>query len=163
MIQEAILNKFLPDAPPAPCRLYDGGDTVMCVAKGKARNKFPLRTEVCAIAFQTDGEVYRFPPETNKGVCDWCVFTKEGRRGYFVELKGSNFTHAVEQLKSTIGHMRRMHGVSPQVAFAVLSGTHPANSRPGKANAKARFKNEFPNVDLRERSMGQARNDDIVF
>lgn len=156
------LNLYLCGAPPAPCWEYDADDTIVCTAKGKAKNKFALPTKTVAIALETDGLTDRFPPDASQLACDWCIFTKEGRRAFFVELKGSNFVHAVEQLESTMKYMVRTFALIPKKAFAVLKGTHPSNARPGKANIKTKFKNRHPGVELCERSPGQAKPKDIV-
>ena len=91
-----------------------------------------------------------------------CVFTIDRHHGYFVKLKGSDFEHAVAQLKSTIGYMSRQYGIVPQKAFSVLSGAHPRNARPGKANVILQFKREWPQVELCERSNGDKRASDVV-
>lgn len=149
-----VLDQFISGAPKAQCCRYDTGDIIVCMAKGKARNLFYFRASVPAVALETDGASFRFPPNETQGVCDWCVFTVEGLRGYFVELKGSDFEHAVLQLSSTMYFMSRNYGIVPKKAFPVLSGSHPSNSRPGKANVKARFKRQWPGVELRECSSG---------
>ena len=83
-------------------------------------------------------------------------------RGWFIELKGSDFDHAVNQLKSTMTYVRGKYSVAPKVAVVVLSGRHPSNARPGKANAKARFKSMFSDVPLLERSCGRSRIEDVI-
>ena len=162
MKRDDCLSSYLSRAPAAPCLHHDAGDTVVCRAKGKARNIFPLRCDVSAIALETDGDRYRFPPDTAKDVCDWCVFTETGLRGWFIELKGSRYEHAVDQLMSTMSYMQASYGIDPKCAIAVLSGSHPSNARPGKANAKAKFTRKFPEAILCERSSGQPRPEDIV-
>lgn len=156
------LNAYLVGAPPAPCMHYDASDAIVCRATGAAKNRYSIRTKVDAIALETDDVRYRFPPNVAKDVCDWCVFTEKGLRGCFLELKGSDFVHALEQLKSTMSYMGATYYVQPQRAIAVLSGAHPSNARPGKANAKAKFKQQFPTVVLCERSSGQSNPDDIL-
>ena len=46
--------------------------------------------------------------------------------------------------------------------ITVLSGTHPSNARPGKANAKTKFVKKFPDVVLCERSRGIANPEDVL-
>ena len=162
MKTSGTLNSFLVGAPSADCCRFDAGDTVVCRAKGSARNSFPLSCAVPVVAFESDGNPYRFPPEKTKGACDWCVFTECGLRGCYIELKGSDYFHALEQLASTMTYMRAEYGVEPRLAFAVLSGVHPSNARPGKANAKAKFSRRFPGVVLRERSMGRSKPEDVL-
>ena len=162
MKRVVCLSSYLSRAPAAPCLYHDAGDMVVCRAKGKARNTFPLRCDVSAIALETDDEVYRFPPDKTKGVCDWCVFTETGLRGWFIELKGSRYEHAIDQLMSTMSYMQASYGVDPKYAIAVLSGTHPSNARPGKANAKVKFARRFPETILCERSSGKPRPEDVV-
>jgi len=156
------LNVYLRGAPAAPCSRYDANDTVVCIAKREAKNRFPLKCAVSAVALETDGEEYRFPPNEQQLVCDWCVFSEEGLRGCFIELKGSRYEHALDQLKSTMTYMSSRYSVVPQRAIVVLSGAHPANSRPGKASAKAKFKTAFPGVVLCERSRDQPKPDDVL-
>ena len=158
----ACLSSYLSGAPAASCLHHDPGDVVVCRAKGKARNTFPLLCGVSAIALETDGDPYRFPPDATKDVCDWCVFTETGFRGWFIELKGSRYEHAIDQLMSTMSHMQTSYGVEPKCAIAVLSGAHPSNARPGKANAKVKFARRFPETILCERSSGRSRPGDIV-
>ena len=162
MKRTVCLSSYLSRAPAAPCLHYDAGDTVVCRAKGKARNSFPLPCDVSAIALETDGDPYRFPPDATKGVCDWCVFTETGLRGWFIELKGSRYEHAIDQLMSTMSYMQTSYGVEPKCAIAVLSGTHPSNARPGKANAKVKFARKFPDALLCERSSSKPHPGDIV-
>ena len=154
----ACLSSYLSGAPAASCLHHDPGDVVVCRAKGKARNTFPLLCGVSAIALETDGDPYRFPPDATKAVCDWCVFTEAGLRGWFIELKGSRYEHAIDQLMSTMSHMQISYGVEPKCAIAVLS----ANARPGKANAKVKFARKFPRTILCERSSGKPRPGDVV-
>ncbi len=154
MKHTVFLDQFISSAPKAQCCQYDIGDMIVCTAKGKAKNQFYFHASVQAVALETDSDSFRFPPDEAQQVCDWCVFTKEGLRGFFVELKGSDFEHAVVQLSSTIGYMNSNYGIVPQKAFAVLSGSHPRNSRPGKANVKVKFKRDWPGVELRECSNG---------
>lgn len=162
MKRVACLSSYLSGPPAASCLHYDAGDVVVCRAKGKARNAFPLLCGASAIALETDGDSYRFPPDATKDVCDWCVFTKTGLRGWFIELKGSRYGHAIDQLMSTMSYMQTSYGVEPKCAIAVLSGTHPSNARPGKANAKVKFARRFPATILCERSSGKPRPEDIV-
>ena len=135
---------------------------IVCTAKGEAKNKFYLHAAAPSVTLETDGASFRFPPDRTLGACDWCVFTIDGHHGYFVELKGSDFEHAVAQLKSTIDYMSRQYGIVPKKAFPVLSGAHPRNAKPGKANVKLQFKREWPQVELCERSVGDKRDSDVV-
>lgn len=161
MKSNAALNRYLPNAPTASCWHYDANDVVVCAAKGAAKNSFSLRCAAAVVALETDGVgACRFPPQGN--ACDWCVFTETGLRGWFVELKGSDFRHALDQLRSTMAHMREKYSVIPTKAIVVLSGRHPSNALTGKANAKARFKSAFPKVSLLERSRGQAKSEDVI-
>lgn len=157
-----LLDDFISGAPKVNCWRYDEGNVIACKAKGEAKTLFHLHTAVPSVALETDGGSFRFPPDMALGACDWCVFTIDGHRGYFVELKGSDFEKSVAQLKSTIGYMSRQYGIIPKKAFSVLSGAHPRNSRPGKANVKLRFRREWPNVELCERSCGNERKSDVV-
>lgn len=154
MKRNVFLDQFIHGAPEAPCCRYDRGDMVLCTAKGTAKNQFYFHAFVSAVALETDGDSFRFPPDKSQEACDWCVFTEEGLCGNFVELKGNDFTHAIAQLSSTMGYMSKHHGIVPKKAFAVLSGSHPRNSRPGKANVKVRFNRKWPGVELRECSSG---------
>lgn len=161
MKSDAILNRYLRNAPAASCWHYDANDVVVCAARGVAKNRFSLRCETAVVALETDGVGdCRFPPHGD--VCDWCVFTETGLRGWFVELKGSDFNHALDQLRSTMAHMRGTYSVVPEKAIVVLSGRHPSNALTGKARAKARFKSAFPKVSLLERSCGQSRTEDVI-
>ena len=162
MKSPVLLNEFLSGAPRADCWRYDEGNEIVCAARGAAKNRIYLRAAVPAIALETDGDAFRFPPDVNQEVCDWCVFTIEGKRGYFVELKGSDFEHSLAQLSSTIGYMSRQYNIEPKKAFSVLNGAHPRNSRPGKANAKLRFKRKWPDVELHERTNGSKNTLDVV-
>lgn len=156
------LDAFFPKAPTAPCWIYDANDVIVCAAKGAAKNRFSLPAKVAAVALETDGGRYRFPPDSSSPVCDWCIFGKQSLNAYFVELKGSDFEHAVEQIERTLVYMVRQYRLHPVKAFAVLRGAHPSNARPGKANAKAKFKNRHPGVALLERSPGQEKPTDVV-
>lgn len=162
MRRMATLDRYLSHSPPAPCCEYDANSIIVCAAKGQAKNKFSLTANTVAIALETDGASYRFPPDPAQPACDWCIFTKEGHRAFFVELKGSDFVHALEQLESTMKYMVRTFALVPKKAFAVLKGAHPSNARPGKANAKAKFKDRHPRVELCERSPGQAKPEDVI-
>lgn len=160
-----FLNAFLPDAPAASCWSYDAGNIIVCTAKaakGAAQNKFSMTAKVAAVALETDGKSHRFPPNSSLPVCDWCVFAQQSLNAYFVELKGSDFVHAVEQIERTLDYMARQYRLHPVKAFAVLSGAHPSNTRPGKANAKAKFLKRHPAVLLCERSPGQEKPEDII-
>ena len=162
MKNAVLLDEFISNAPQAKCTQYDIDNVIVCSAKGTAKNQFYLRAAVSSVALETDGDSFRFPPDRTQGVCDWCVFTIEGMRGYFVELKGSDFEHSVVQLRSTIGYMSKKYGIIPKKAFSVLSGAHPHNSRPGKARVKLQFKRDWPNVELCERSNGNKNAPETV-
>ena len=156
------LNAFLPTAPAAPCWRYKEKDIIVCAAKGAAKNKFALPTKVAAVALETDGSSNRFPPNSSSPVCDWCVFAAQSLNAYFVELKGSDFIHAVEQIERTLDYMVGRYRLHPVKAFAVLKGVHPSNARPGKANARDKFKRRHPGVALLERSPGQEKPEDVI-
>lgn len=162
MRREETLDRYLCHSPPAPCWEHAAGDVIVCTAKGRAKNRFLLPAKTAAIALETDGDIYRFPPDTSQLACDWCIFTQKDHKAVFVELKGSDFVHAVEQIESTLKYMARTFALVPKKAFAVLKGAHPSNVRPGKANAKAKFKCRHPDVELCERSPGQAKSGDVV-
>lgn len=162
MKRQLLLKDVFPSAPAAPCWGYDKTNTIVCVAKGAARNRFALPARTEAVALETDGGAFRFPPSNSEPVCDWCVFTREGLRAYYVELKGSNFKHAVEQIERTLEYMFRQYRLIPVKAFAVLKGAHPSNARPGKANMQLAFERRHPPVRLFERSPGQEKPEDVV-
>lgn len=144
MKSKVLLSEILQSAPSVPCLQYDVGDIATFSAHGAARNLFGLRVKNTAISLETDGACpHRFPPDITQLACDWCVFTVQSHRGYFIELKGSDYLHALNQLTSTMLHMKRTYSITPVKAFAVLSGSHPSNVSPGKANAKSKFQKKF--------------------
>lgn len=139
------MQSVFPSAPSAVCWKYRPCFPIVCQAHGAARNKFTFLAERDAVLLETDGGVYRFPPDGALPACDWAVFMQAGRRwmGYVVELKGSDYCHAVHQLISTAKHMRDAFRVSPKAGYVVISGRHPANASPGKGAAKRKFQRVF--------------------
>ena len=137
------LSSWFPSAPSAPCTEHGKGTWIKCDDSGAARNSFVFRSSVDAVSLRTDGDSFRFPPDTTLSVCDWCVFDPKTRRSAFIELKGSKYEKAVYQLRSTMGYMQSQYRFSPCSAVVVISGAHPSNARPGKALAKTEFKKAF--------------------
>ncbi|MEG2725368.1 MAG: hypothetical protein RR982_05915 [Kiritimatiellia bacterium] len=155
------LKCYLNRAPDAACTVYGNNEWIHCRAKGKSKNAFRIKTTVEAVALETDGD-FRFPPESEKSVCDWSVFTTKTFRGSYIELKGSDFNHAVEQLTSTIQYMKKEYNIVPVQAFIVISGSHLRNIQPSKANAKLKFAKTFPGVTLNERTFGNTNSSDVI-
>lgn len=155
------LSVFLPSAPPAPCTEYAKGNWVKCDDSGAARNSFVFQTSVDAVSLRTDGDGFRFPPNISQPACDWCVFDPKTKRSSFVELKGSDYERAVEQLRSTMVYMGSHYRLVPYSAVIVISGTHPRNALPGKARAKAGFKNDFDFLP-KEKNPGKYNGKDIL-
>ena len=156
-----ILSFWLSSAPPAPCTEHKKGDWIKCDDSGAARNSFVFRSSVDAVSLRTDGDRFRFPPDVSSPVCDWCVFDPGTKRSAFVELKGSDYKRALAQLRSTMGYMGNLYGLLPCSAVIVISGAHPRNASPGKAQAKARFKKDF-GIPPKEANPGKYNGKDIL-
>lgn len=76
--------------------------------------------------FRVDGEV--FPADTEPMRCDYLLLNDTEKRSYYIELKGSDIVHAIDQIESTISL------ISPSIKeYKILcrivyrTGTHAIN------------------------------------
>ena len=73
--------------------------------------------------FKVDGEV--FPKGHDPERCDWLLLDDTKGNAYYIELKGSDIPHAIEQIESTI---REIHwSISEYIVFKRIvykTGTH---------------------------------------
>jgi len=75
--------------------------------------------------------------------CDFLVFDQQ-KNEYFVELKGKDIPHAIEQLESTIKQLSSSTGL--QKTAIIVSSRHPSNDT-SIQRAKMLFKKKYK-VDL---------------
>lgn len=149
--QNATLDAFIPKACAAPVVYFQSNAKVVCSGKGEAKNVITFSFSNSIVQLATDGEVFRFPPDQNELVCDWCLFTAtQPLVGWFVELKSGKkeFRHALDQLTSTMTYMCRHYQMTPTRAYVVMRGASPSLTAPGQAQLYARFKKKWPTVNL---------------
>ena len=121
----------------------EAGSPCVLKAMGKAKNKVTLIPEVPVYRVETDA-VPRMPPGNGAKACDWLVLTTEPpMKGLGVELKGSDYEHAFEQLTSTLNYAKTCFAIQPAGGVIVFSGRHPAQSKPAWNNLKMKFKKSF--------------------
>lgn len=60
---------------------------------------------------------------------------------FYVELKGSNITHAVEQLKATIAHCKNIHSAVALKQCYIVASKFPS-AGPSSQTLKKKFKRE---------------------
>lgn len=155
--QNATLNAFIPKACAAPVVYFQPNAKVVCSGKGEAKNVITFSFPHPIVQLATDGEVFRFPPDQNELVCDWCLFTTtQPPVGLFVELKSGKkeFGHALDQLTSTMTYMYNHYQMKPTRAYVVMRGASPSLTAPGRAQLHARFKKKWPNVALIPKKCG---------
>jgi hypothetical protein len=84
--------------------------------RGINRNRQPL------IVYHVDGGI----TTDNSARCDYAVYTKTDHL-YLIELKGSDYPHALEQLTASIGNLLREVSVSGVYCRIVLSRVRVPN------------------------------------
>ncbi len=82
--------------------------------------------------------------------CDYLVIDWKNRH-HFVELKGSNVEHALEQLKVTVSMFFDSGDPAPVWCFVASTRSAPA-ARPGIQNKKARIKKAWKNAVIEIRT-----------
>jgi len=107
------------------------------------------------LLFRTDGAAFRkylYAPTDPQIACDALYFYKSGDKDpvlVFVELKGANLTHALDQLQATIGAVKpRVEAAVPKtiqyLALVVSDGARPTT----RLNRQREFTNKTQ-VDVR--------------
>ena len=74
--------------------------------------------------FKVDGEV--FPKKNPKIRCDWLLLNDTKKHAYYIELKGSDIPHAIEQIESTIKEISPSISEYKQIYRRIIykTGTH---------------------------------------
>jgi len=93
----------------------------------------PSKTHICRI--RIDGCVVQ-DQDTRK--CDYLVLVCENKAAYFVELKGCDFSRAVDQLTRTIEDFRKNYECGEARIFARAVLTRPPLPGAIKTDAKVR-------------------------
>lgn len=119
------------------------GCTEFSVSERGVRYWLGLARQADCAAYRVDGGIIDEPgvPRCDKLVC--VSIRSDVSHAVFVELKGSDFEHAVRQLESTLSH-EQFKGFTPQRALARIvsrrSPSHAGNSCLEKAKARFRSK-----------------------
>lgn len=115
---------------------------VMVTAEEGKKYTLAIADEKESVLFQVDGEIIR------KGLrCDKLILVKlcaeQGNEEWaeiFVELKGKDVAHAIEQLKATIVNKIFKHESNKIVRARIVAASFPANkSNPIMEKAKQEF------------------------
>lgn len=74
--------------------------------------------------FKVDGEV--FPKNNPKIRCDWLLLNDTKKHAYYIELKGSDIPHAIEQIETTIKEISPSIPEYKQIYRRIIykTGTH---------------------------------------
>lgn len=107
-----------------------------------------------SVVYQIDGNII-----TQGNKCDFLILAKQDRlrendekwKSIFVELKGKDVLHALQQLDSTIDHPQFKHPSVNEIHARIVARSFPAN----KANieferAKRVFKSKHKNCSLKQ-------------
>lgn len=136
-MMSGVFHDFFPDCPralgPTQGTKYEKGQ----IAK-ISEQRCTLYVNALSDCFTLVNSAHQWPPE---GVAaDWTCVTA-AKIGHVIELKGSDYAHACEQLAATIRYLRycwpSMNLISPHV---VISGHHLPKMAPAKQIAQRRFK-----------------------
>lgn len=106
---------------------------------GEKRSKITFENPTAAqyLAIKVDGCVFN---EQDGRKCDLLLQSIEHGDQYFVELKGSDTSSAVEQLNDTIDRIPPSKSNASRMAFAVFSNRCPKNDSTRQAIEKRFYK-----------------------
>lgn len=77
--------------------------------------------------YQTDGGVYE--KNTAEGRCDYLVLNDTAKRAYFIELKGSNIGHVIEQVEKSVKDIQAsLRGYQIFRRIIYKTGSHDVHS-----------------------------------
>ncbi len=108
----------------------------------------PLNPPKNSAVYQIDGKIISDGRKCDKLVL---VIDQQGKGSIFVELKGKNISHAIEQLESTLNHkyFKTNHDIDIIRARIVTGGSGPTSSSSKiVTDAKTRFLKKY-HCDLR--------------
>ncbi|MBD5210908.1 MAG: hypothetical protein HDS77_06545 [Bacteroidales bacterium] len=112
-----------------------------------------------SVAYQIDGNIIK---EGNK--CDFLILAKQDNaanedekwKSIFVELKGKDVLHALEQLDATIDNNIFKHPSVNEVHARIVAKSFPANNANTEfEKAKRRFKTKHKNCTFKQVSSNQ--------
>ena len=109
-------------------------DSLIVFSENKSKITFENPDHNTYRAIQVDGCVFS---DADGHKCDNLLESEEYADQYFVELKGSDSSKAVEQLKETIDKMPPRLAGAKRMAFAVFSNTCPKNDTKRQAIEKS--------------------------
>lgn len=111
-----------------------------------------------SVVYAVDGDI-----ETKVQRCDKLVLVKRSAKNVtpeqwtesFVELKGTDTNHAIEQLRQTLKTEVFKHSSNDDVRARIVAQSFPSNkSNPAMEKAKQEFRKDY-NCDLRGMKTGQ--------
>lgn len=109
-------------------------DSLIVFSENKSKITFENPDHNTYRAIQVDGCVFN---AADGHKCDNLLESEQYADQYFVELKGSDSSKAVEQLKDTIDKMSPRLVGAKRMAFAVFSNTCPKNDTKRQAIEKS--------------------------
>ena len=114
-----------------------------CKHEAKTPDKKAIRQ------FKVDGEV--FPKGHDPERCDWLLLDDTKGNAYYIELKGSDIPHAIEQIESTI---REIHwSISEYIVFKRIvykTGTHKIQE-----SSVIKWKQRNKNAIIKEKQLSE--------
>ena len=113
------------------CRLETNNINVSCSERGKKYNVQNPK-KVAIVKFRIDGGIVRDEKDTCK--CDYlyCIKDKENPTTIFVELKGKNVCHALEQIQYSLSMFSKEFDGTRKLS-RIICGSVPKMSNDSKA------------------------------
>lgn len=152
------LHNVLTDKGYAPCKpLLPRNDISVKESGNLYRLAFASRQE--CVAYRIDGEIV-----TEGAKCDFLILAEHERadkwitawKEVFVELKGKDVVHALQQLDKTVRMKTFSHPSNKRIYARLVAKAIPSASlNPEYRKAKIRFEKDHPEIHLKTLKSGQ--------
>ena len=130
-------------------RCNKNANEIVCSENKKSYRAFNRQRHIVYL-YLIDGDIISSSDSCNR--CDYLLEDETKQRAYFIELKGSQLLHALDQIDSTIVQFRSILGdyaVFPRIVYH--GNTHDIHS-----SAFRKFKAKYPNTRTKTDYMEEA-------
>ena len=136
-ICDVLLTRFIPEQPLISRK-------IVTTSENGVRYKAVINPERETIVFQVDNYII-----VGGNKCDRLLLTKHltdanACIGHFVELKGCDIHHALEQLEQSVQHATFSHQTLKKKCARIVGGSFPANAgNPEFERARNKFRQQY--------------------
>lgn len=100
--------------------------------------------------FQVDGQIFTHGTQPLR--CDWLILNDDTQKAFYIELKGSDIAHAIEQIESTINEFKQS---IPNYKTACRIIYRSSNSHQIHSQAVIRFKRKYRDIEIRRTQLSE--------